>query len=67
MLGAAPECEDGFSVYVYVEDVDAHHARARAAGAEIVRALADTEYGSREYGARDIDGHYWYFGSYRPA
>jgi uncharacterized glyoxalase superfamily protein PhnB len=67
MLGAAPECEEGFNVYVYVEDVDAHHARARAAGAEIVRALADTNYGSREYGARDLDGHYWYFGNYRPA
>jgi len=67
MLGAAPESEEGFNVYVYVEDVDAHHARARAAGAEIVRPLADTEYGSREYGARDIDGHYWYFGNYQPA
>ena len=67
MLGAAPECEEGFNVYVYVEDVDAHHARARAAGAEIVRALADTGYGSREYGARDLDGHFWYFGNYRPA
>jgi uncharacterized glyoxalase superfamily protein PhnB len=48
-------------------DVDAHHARARAAGAEIVRALADTGYGTREYAARDLDGHYWYFGNYRPA
>jgi len=67
MLGAAPECEEGFNVYVYVEDVDAHHARARAAGAEIVRPLANTGYGTREYGARDLDGHYWYFGTYRPA
>ena len=67
MLGAAPECAEGFNIYVYVEDVDAHHARARAAGAEIVRALADTSYGSREYGARDLDGHHWYFGNYRPA
>lgn len=67
MFGAAPECAEGFNVYVYVEDVDAHHARARAAGAEIVRPLADTSYGSREYGARDLDGHHWYFGNYRPA
>jgi uncharacterized glyoxalase superfamily protein PhnB len=67
MLGAAPECAEGFNVYVYVENVDAHHARARDAGAEIVRPLADTAYGSREYGARDLDGHYWYFGNYRPA
>lgn len=67
MVGAAPECEEGFSIYVYVEDVDAHHARAQAAGAEIVRPLANTGYGTREYGARDLDGHYWYFGTYRPA
>jgi uncharacterized glyoxalase superfamily protein PhnB len=67
MLGAAPECAEGFNVYVYVENVDAHHARARDAGAEIVRPLADTAYGSREYGARDLDGHCWYFGNYRPA
>jgi uncharacterized glyoxalase superfamily protein PhnB len=32
-----------------------------------VRPLANTGYGTREYGARDLDGHYWYFGTYRPA
>jgi uncharacterized glyoxalase superfamily protein PhnB len=37
------------------------------AGADITRPLADTSYGSREYGARDIEGHYWFFGSYLPA
>jgi uncharacterized glyoxalase superfamily protein PhnB len=35
-------------VYAYVPDVDAHHARAVAAGAEIVHPLRDMEYGSRE-------------------
>lgn len=53
-------------VYVYVADVDAHYARARAAGAEIVRELQDTDYGSREYSVRDLDGHLWSFGTYRP-
>ena len=67
MIGAAPECEEGFNIYVHVEDVDAHHARAARAGAAITRPLADTSYGSREYGARDLEGHYWYFGSYLPA
>ena len=57
----------GANVMVRVEDVDAHYARAVRAGAEITRPLADTSYGSREYGARDIEGHYWYFGSYLPA
>src|SRR5438034_514415 len=36
-------------VYVYVEDVDAHYARAKAAGAEIVMGPEDTDYGSRGY------------------
>ncbi len=54
------------AVYVAIDDVDAHYARARAAGAEILRELADTEYGSREYGARDLEGNVWFFGTYRP-
>ena len=41
-------------------------ARFRAAGAKIERPLADTEYGSREYSARDCDGHLWSFGTYDP-
>ena len=53
-------------IYVQVDDIDAHHARAKAAGAEIVLELADTEYGSREYAARDPEGHFWSFGTYRP-
>jgi uncharacterized glyoxalase superfamily protein PhnB len=60
-----PWCEqDG--VYVVVDDVDAHHARAVAAGAEILRQPADTPYGSREYSARDLEGRLWSFGTYRP-
>jgi uncharacterized glyoxalase superfamily protein PhnB len=55
------------SIYVIVEDPDAHFARARAAGAEIIRELTDQEYGSREYSARDPEGHVWTFGTYRPS
>jgi uncharacterized glyoxalase superfamily protein PhnB len=55
------------SVYVAVDDPDAHCGRARAAGAEITRELEDTDYGSREYSARDPEGHHWHFGTYRPA
>jgi len=54
------------SIYVAVEDVDAHYARARAAGAETTRELQDTPYGSREYSARDLEGNTWSFGTYRP-
>jgi uncharacterized glyoxalase superfamily protein PhnB len=51
---------------VRVEDPDAHLARARAAGAVVVRDLQDEDYGSRGYMAKDLEGHLWYFGTYRP-
>lgn len=54
------------TLYVYVGDPDAHHARAKAAGAEILREPEDTDYGSREYSAKDLEGHHWSFGTYRP-
>ena len=54
-------------IYVAIEDPDEHCARARAAGAEIVTELHDTDYGSRDYAARDLDGNLWHFGTYRPA
>jgi uncharacterized glyoxalase superfamily protein PhnB len=52
--------------YVAVADVDAHYARAKAAGARIFRDLNDTDYGSREYSAYDCEGKLWSFGTYRP-
>ena len=55
-----------FALYVAVADVDAHCDRARAAGAEIVREPNDTDYGSREYSARDLEGNVWSFGTYQP-
>ena len=55
------------SIYIVVEDADAHYERAVEAGAEIVRELEDTPYGSRDFSARDPEGHLWNFGTYRPA
>ncbi|MBA3408570.1 MAG: VOC family protein [Solirubrobacterales bacterium] len=52
--------------YVVVEDADAHHDRAKAAGAQITMELRDTDHGSRDYAAKDLDGNTWYFGTYRP-
>ena len=49
----------GFAVHV--DDVDAHFERARAAGAQIDSAPEDKPYGQREYGARDLEGHRWWF------
>jgi PhnB protein len=51
----------GAAVHVYVDDVDAHFERARAAGAEIAADPTDQEYGDRRYDARDPEGHSWFF------
>ena len=53
-------------VYVALDGVEEHYERAVAEGAEIVRPLATTEWGSREYTARDLEGNLWAFGTYRP-
>ena len=52
--------------YVIVEDADAHYARAKAAGAEIVLDIKDEDYGGRGYLCRDVEGHLWNFGTYDP-
>jgi uncharacterized glyoxalase superfamily protein PhnB len=64
MLGQGDPGEHG--VYIAVDDADAHYERAKAAGAEMLREIEDTPYGSREYTARDLEGHVWSFGTYRP-
>lgn len=63
---ANPWSRERMGLYMLVPDIDAHYARAKAAGAEIVRPLADTPYGAREYSARDQGGHLWSFGTYDP-
>jgi uncharacterized glyoxalase superfamily protein PhnB len=51
------------TVHVHLEeDVDAHCARARAAGAVILGGPDDQFYGDRSYRARDLEGHIWSFG-----
>jgi uncharacterized glyoxalase superfamily protein PhnB len=57
----------GRGIYVVVDDVDAHHARARAGGAHIVLESEDTEFGTRRYRALDLDGYEWSFGTYQPS
>ncbi len=48
-------------LYIEVDDVDAHHARAKKAGAKILDKPIDTFYGHRRYGVEDPEGHRWYF------
>ena len=54
------------ALYVYVEDLDGHFSRAVSAGAETSGPPRDTDFGAREYHVRDIEGHPWTFGTYRP-
>ncbi len=54
------------SAYIIVDDVDAHHRRALAAGAKIVMQPEDQDYGGRLYACLDPEGHLWNFGSYNP-
>jgi uncharacterized glyoxalase superfamily protein PhnB len=49
------------SLTVFVEDVDAHYLKAKSAGAKIVEEIHETEYGERQYGAEDLEGHHWLF------
>lgn len=54
------------TIYLIVPKPDAHHDRAKAAGAEIVLPLTTQEYGGRDYTCRDPEGHIWTFGTYDP-
>ncbi|GAB3209115.1 VOC family protein [Nocardia tengchongensis] len=68
--GMALECQPPGvgSVYIVVDDPDALHERARAAGATVTRDLRnETDYESRGFTCRDPEGVYWSFGTYRGA
>jgi uncharacterized glyoxalase superfamily protein PhnB len=45
---------------VHVKDVESHFKRVRDAGAEILYEPRDQDYGQREYGVRDPEGHVWW-------
>jgi uncharacterized glyoxalase superfamily protein PhnB len=47
--------------HVLVDDADAHHERARAAGATVTEEPNDTPFGHRRYSCRDPQGHDWTF------
>ncbi|WP_036555382.1 VOC family protein [Nocardioides insulae] len=50
--------------YVVTGDPDALYARVTERGAEVIRPLADTDYGAREFSVRDPEGNLWSFGDY---
>ncbi|HKW70347.1 MAG TPA: VOC family protein [Candidatus Dormibacteraeota bacterium] len=47
-------------VLLYVDDIDAHIARAKAAGATILSPVEESGEGKR-YRAEDLEGHRWMF------
>jgi uncharacterized glyoxalase superfamily protein PhnB len=49
------------SLTIFVDDVDGHYARAKAAGAKILEEPHETAYGEYQYAAEDLDGHHWLF------
>jgi uncharacterized glyoxalase superfamily protein PhnB len=52
------------SLFAYVDDVDAHFARARASGARIVSEPSKRDYDDwedRTYETLDLEGHRWWF------
>lgn len=69
ITGRAPKAIGGVNtqtLFLYVDDVDAHCAQARAAGANVTYELSDNDYGAeywcdRSYGCVDPDGHLWWF------
>ena len=56
-----PAARSTHSVLVRVDDADAHHARARGAGATITSPPTTYPFGERQYSALDPFGHRWTF------
>jgi uncharacterized glyoxalase superfamily protein PhnB len=54
------------SAYIVVADADAVYARAREAGATVLRPIEEMSYGSREFSVKDPEGHSWSVGTYDP-
>lgn len=68
-VGRSPRSVGGANtqqVMIYVDDVDAHYARAKQAGARITYEPQDSDYGEeywsdRSYECEDLEGHRWWF------
>jgi len=56
----------GFT-YIAAEDVDGLYERAVAKGADVLKEITDTDYGSRDFSVRDPEGNVWSFGTYLPS
>jgi uncharacterized glyoxalase superfamily protein PhnB len=52
------------SIVCYVDDVDAHHADAKQAGAQCTSEPMDMFWGDRMYSVVDCEGHQWSFATH---
>jgi PhnB protein len=59
-LGGSP-----VGIHIYVADVDALAERAVAAGAKLLRPVADQFYGDRSATLEDPFGHRWFFATHK--
>jgi PhnB protein len=55
------------TVHVTVQDVQATYERALAARTQIIESPTDQPYGGRRFGARDHEGHEWWFSQPTPS
>ena len=73
MLGRCPDAmpaselgDHSYVAYLRVDDVDAFHRRAVAAGAEISKPPTNEPWGMREFGLHSPDGHRFMLGQSLP-
>ena len=62
--GSASPAQLGYgtqSLTVFLDDVEAHYQRTKAAGAKLLEELHETVYGELQYATKDLDGHHWLF------
>jgi uncharacterized glyoxalase superfamily protein PhnB len=59
--GVSPRQGVSSMLWIYIDDVDEHYARTRAAGAEVVTPLEELPWGDRRYQVSDLEGHQWTF------
>ena len=52
------------SIWVYVDDLDAHFTHTQSNGAKILSEIH--QHGYRCYEAEDLEGHHWTFAQARP-
>lgn len=55
-LGYGTQC-----LTIFLQDVEGHYERAKAAGAKILEHPHETIYGEWQYAVEDLDGHRWLF------